>query len=417
MNHYKDFFSSIDITRSEDLNTDNYYQIEIVKKIISKKLDIELYSSSDYYFHKNERLLELYFDSLINKKNIDVVKNGFYKLSTSIDLYRAYFNDFTENRYVKKNEEIIELTAYGKSNTQNRRVIAFRGKFKNGLLQSFEDLKDQCEIQSYSYSTPDNEKKYSIVRKTGVFSKKYAYKISAISFLEKMTENELDLLSDEKITIIYNTWTTSLLDFIIDYINNKKFIKHELKWKWEPAPILKYIANPRKRKFDESFDKSKGILLGVDDKDLMSNFNNYSSVSSEDSHNIKTPFNLEVDDIIFERDYIEVDGFTEKKKKEEVFYFTDFIEKLIKEYKNSVIYSENLKLKNKKIYSILDFSQEKQIFEKLEELKKIVILYTENEFFPNYLEYENQEKKNQKYSAIGCLGIIIILIILFRSCS
>jgi len=77
----------------------------------------------------------------------------------------------------------------------------------------------------------------------------------------------------------------------------------------------------------------------------------------------------------------------------------------------------NLKLKNKKIYSILDFSQEKQIFEKLDELKKIVIFYTENEFFPNYLEYENQEKKNQKYSAIGCLGIIIILIILFRSCS
>ena len=35
MNKYKDFFSFKDIPRSEDLNTENYYQIEIVKKILS----------------------------------------------------------------------------------------------------------------------------------------------------------------------------------------------------------------------------------------------------------------------------------------------------------------------------------------------------------------------------------------------
>lgn len=398
MKDYKEFFSESD--------NNNYYPIKLVNKIIENKLSIELYQQFDHFFHENERMLELFFEGKIRGSDWEIVF-GIYNLGSSIDLFRAFFKDVTETRSVNQNQEIIELTAFGKSKLQNRRVIAFRGKFKNGFLESFEDSNDQCEFNSFSYSTPPQERKYSFpiesIIRIDYVGVEFYYKISGIRFLNEMLEGGLDLLSEEKIKIIYNSWVESSLNRILDVLSNREFIEYALK------PHTKGSVYTWDYDFDKCLDKSKGIPVQLRYHKVKDFFYNGLIWKGNDSVPFKIPTAKS-----FEIEAKVTQGLLTKKNWTKVFYYIDYIEEAINSYKGSFLFSDNLKIHNRKVYSLLDFTLEKNILEKLEALKQSVISYTADEFYPEYKKYKRKELMT---GGIGCLSIIIIFITLIKSCS
>ena len=177
-----------------------YYKIDFVERVLASGKTIQefdLVSNSLFY---NEYFLNKFLENEISKDELELLNNNFQK-NTRFKYFENYFKDTSISKSLEGNIETTELTAYGQSSTQNRKIIAFRGKFKNGLLSSYESKIESCEALSFQR----NDKLYEL------------FTLYGSDFLDEIIKSGVQgLLHTSLLNNLYTTSIKGNLD-VVDY--------------------------------------------------------------------------------------------------------------------------------------------------------------------------------------------------------
>ena len=362
MKKYKDFLNSSN-------QVSNFYKLSFVKILIEKNIDLKEFDSLSFYLFKNKFFLNNYLDKKISSQEVNIFKNEFI-LNSHINIYRSYFKNVVESKSEDKSGKTIEFTAYGKSDSQDREIIAFRGIFKDDLLQSYDTRVDACEYDSYIKD--DN------------LSAEYTY--GDLQFIEDMIKSkESDLLNKIQINKIFSNWVQGYLD-LLNYLES-------------------FFGNTYPEKYIIDNDDSKGVVIKQSDYYDLSEFvrNRMSSPSylNSDIKGLKKiTFNIEGRV-----------GSIKTKQEKKGYYINEVVDFLIKDFKRSLLFSQNIKKEDNHIYSLIDFEIEKEFIKHANKLKN-----KSNQLAKKIKEdiskVNKQERKNTAIGC-GCLSVLIIFIIYY----
>ena len=369
MKKYKDFLNTSD-------NLTIFYKISFVKILIEKNIDLKEFDSLSSYLFKNKFFLNNYLDKKISLQEVNILKNEFI-LNSHINLYRSYFKNVVESKTEDKSGKTIEFTAYGKSSSQDREIIAFRGIFKDDLLQSYDTRVDACEFDSY-------------IKDDNLFAE---YKVSNLEFLKDMIKSkESDLLNKIQINKIFSNW-------VQDYLNVLNHLK----------TFFGSTTYPEKYIIDN--DDSKGVVMIADeyyDDDKYIDANYISENQTDRDKYYRSEFVKNRISSSQERGYkSDIEGLKKITFNEwrVGYYINEVVDLLIKDFKKSLLFSQNIKKEDNHIYSLIDFEMEKEFIKNANKLKN-----KSNQLAKKIKEdISKSEKQERKNTAIGCLVVIAII--------
>ena len=290
-----------------------FFSFSFFKRLVEKKVDLDEFTKVAHTYFTNNYFLERYLENDLTDDEKSVLYDEFLA-NTHIDLYRNYFCSVSEDVSESNGVRTIELTAYGTSKSQNRRIIAFRGTFKNELLVSYESKIQNCE--SYSYGI--NDRLHS------------TYLLNDQDFLLEIIKNDYSEILDEKsLNEIYSIWIKDKglkLNRIKDLLNNSNYM-----FLGEDINLGLLIEESKIRYFDLSYDARWYELSDL-----------------KPIHE----FNPEIEFM-----------------KKEGYYVNDFLDLFQKHIVESNFYSEKIKKSSPKIYSKINFEQERSILSEIQRLK------------------------------------------------
>lgn len=368
-----------------------YYTIAFVERILKSGKSIQEFDVVSNSLFQNEYFLNKFLEDDITKDELEILKNNFQK-NTRLIYFENYFKDISISKSLEGNAETTELTAYGQSSTQNRKIIAFRGKFKNGLLSSYESKIESCEPLSFQR-----------------YDKLYErFTLLGTDFLDEIIKGGvIGLLNSSLLNTLYNVSIKGNFDVLAYFkkIINKKDIYN--------GPL---VINS---------DASNGVLLPG--RAYYSDNVHYdlllSSKSDEALENYYfskfTTSRIGVDNSMLSKTQIK--GLKKKEfqitKKGQFgaytedgygFYINDVLRLLLDDFYKSFIFSENVKKHNPEVFALIDFSKEKQLHDQINSLIQKSLNIAEQ-----IVESEKEaKKKEKKNTAIGCIIVIIIVVAL-----
>lgn len=369
MKKYKDFLNTSD-------NLTIFYKISFVKILIEKNIDLKEFDSLSSYLFKNKFFLNNYLDKKISLQEVNILKNEFI-LNSHINLYRSYFKNVVESKTEDKSGKTIEFTAYGKSSSQDREIIAFRGIFKDDLLQSYDTRVDACKFDSY-------------IKDDNLFAE---YKVSNLEFLKDMIKSkESDLLNKIQINKIFSNW-------VQDYLNVLNHLK----------TFFGSTTYPEKYIIDN--DDSKGVVMIADeyyDDDKYIDANYISENQTDRDKYYRSEFVKNRISSSQERGYkSDIEGLKKITFNEwrVGYYINEVVDLLIKDFKKSLLFSENIKNEDNHIYSLIDFEMEKEFIKNANKLKN-----KSNQLAKKIKEDISKVKKQErKKSAISWLLFVALI--------
>lgn len=389
MKKYKDFLNSSN-------QVSNFYKLSFVKILIEKNIDLKEFDSLSFYLFKNKFFLNNYLDKKISSQEVNIFKNEFI-LNSHINIYRSYFKNVVESKTEDKSGKTIEFTAYGKSDSQDREIIAFRGIFKNDLLQSYDTRVDACEYDSYIKD--DN------------LSAEYTY--DDLQFIEDMIKSkESDLLNKNQINKIFSNWVQGYLDvlnylksffedtyiekYIIDNDDTKGVVIKDTEYYKENSyidAITSFSENQTNREKLGFLSRDKYYL-----SEFVRNTMSSSSYSNSDIKGLKKiTFNIEGRV-----------GSIKTKHESKGYYINEVVDLLIKDFKRSLLFSKNIEKEDNHICSLIDFEMEKEVIKHANKLKN-----KSNQLAKKIKEdISKVNKQERKNTAIGCFVSIVIIIII-----
>jgi len=386
MKKYKDFLNTSD-------NLTNFYKISFVKILIEKNIDLKEFDSLSSYLFKNKFFLNNYLDKKISLQEVNILKNEFI-LNSHINLYRSYFKNVVESKTEDKSGKTIEFTAYGKSSSQDREIIAFRGIFKDDLLQSYDTRVDACEFDSY-------------IKDDNLFAE---YKVSNLEFLKDMIKSkESDLLNKIQINKIFS------FEVQYNFLNVLNHLKTFFGATY-PEPPYRY---PKKYIIDN--DDSKGVVIEPshyynENKyiDALTSFSEnqtdqdkyYHSEFVRNRMSSSSYMNQAIKGLKKITFNIENRGrYGNHQSEKKGYYINEVVDLLIKDFKKSLLFSQNIKKEDNHIYSLIDFEMEKEFIKHANKLKN-----KSNQLAKKIKEDISKVKKQErKKSAISWLLFVALI--------
>ena len=386
MKKYKDFLNTSD-------NLTNFYKISFVKILIEKNIDLKEFDSLSSYLFKNKFFLNNYLDKKISLQEVNILKNEFI-LNSHINLYRSYFKNVVESKTEDKSGKTIEFTAYGKSSSQDREIIAFRGIFKDDLLQSYDTRVDACEFDSY-------------IKDDNLFAE---YKVSNLEFLKDMIKSkESDLLNKIQINKIFS------FEVQYNFLNVLNHLKTFFGATY-PEPPYRY---PEKYIIDN--DDSKGVVMIPREYynenkyiDALTSFSEnqtdqdkyYHSEFVRNRMSSSSYMNQAIKGLKKITFNIENRGrYGNHQSEKKGYYINEVVDLLIKDFKKSLLFSENIKNEDNHIYSLIDFEMEKEFIKNANKLKN-----KSNQLAKKIKEDISKVKKQErKKSAISWLLFVALI--------
>ena len=368
-----------------------YYKIDFVERVLASGKSIQEFHLVANSVFNNEFFLDKFLSNDITREELDILNNNFHK-NTRLKYFENYFKDTSISKSLEGNVETTELTAYGQSSTQNRRIIAFRGKFKNGVLSSYESKTDSCEPFSFERNDKLSER----------------FTLYGSDFLDEIIKSGVKgLLHTSLLNTLYTSSIKGNFD-VVDYfkkIINKKDIYS--------SPI---VINS---------DPSNGVLLPG--RTYFSDNVHYNLlVSSKSDENLENYYfskfissRMSVDNSMLSKTQIK--GLKRKEyqihKKGQFgaytedgygFYINDVLRLLQDDFNKSFIFSENVKKHNPLLFELIDFSKEKLLNNQINSLIQKSLNIAE-QIVVSEKEAKKKEKKN---TALGCIIVILIVIAL-----
>lgn len=333
-----------------------FFTFSFFKILIEKKINLNKFNDVCAYLFTNEFFLNKYLGGDISDNEISILWGKFSE-GTHIDLYRNYFRSVNEIISESNGVKIVELTAYGTSKTQNRKIIAFRGIFKNGLLVSYESKVDNCESDSFS--------------KNDLLSSKYV--LNKQEFLVELIRYDFnDILDQTLVNAIMLHWFNSVKKKIAII---KKFVNQKSGW---------FIGN----------NPDLGLL-----------FESYTFQS----------YWLDYD--FFEKDGLNL----KRLKRHEFrggrgdggYFLNDFLSLFYKYLTKNDLYSENIKKISPSIYSMINFQVEQDALEEIKKLKLDSIVKAKEIKVQNERVIELEKKQEVNNYKFAFIFILILLFLIY----
>ncbi len=290
-----------------------FFTLPFFKRLVENKVDLNEFTKVCPTYFYNHYFLEWYLAGELSENEKGILYDEF-SADTHIELYRKYFSSVAEEISESKGVKTIELTAYGISKSQNRSVIAFRGVFKNDLLVSYESKIQNCEPYSYHRNDELN----------------LTYTLTDQKILEEIIKHDYsEILDEERLNEIYS-----------NEIND-----------------IDLIFKRVKELLDDSYytflgeNTNSGLLV---EEWKISSFHFTTDAKWYKLSDLKREFE-------FKPDY--------ELTKKEGYYVCDFLDLFQKHVVNNNFYSEKIKKLSPRIYSKINFEQEKNILSEIQRLK------------------------------------------------
>ncbi len=333
-----------------------FFTFPFFKRLIENKVDLNEFTKVCPTYFYNHYFLEWYLAGELSEKEKGILYDEF-SAETHIELYRNYFCSVSEEVSESKGVKTIELTAYGTSKSQNRKVIAFRGIFKNDLLVSYESKIQNCEPHSYHRNDELN----------------LSYTLTDQKFLEEIIKHDYsEILGEERLNKIYSIW----IDFIkLRFDSEKKFL--------------------RQTKYSHMIGEEVSSGLLIEERTLTYHVIDY-------IHKL------------YDIGGLKLIKFSHKSYpyNREGYYLNDYLDLFQNYVVESNFYSEKIKKSSPKIYSKINFELEKSILSEIQRLKTESIEKAKE--MAKEREAENERLlKEQKKARIGLFIRIAIVIIAF----
>jgi hypothetical protein len=336
-----------------------FFTFSFFKVLVEKKINLNQFTNECLFLFDNEYFLNKYLEGDISENEVSILRNEF-SINTHIDLYKNYFSSINEDISESNGVKTVELTAYGTSKTQNRKIIAFRGIFKNGLLVSYESKVNNCETDS-------------IAKKDLLLSK---YVLNDQEFLVELIKHDFnDILDPNSVNVIMLKWFDSI---------NQKF-----------DAIKKFLDNNHK-------------FIG-EDYELGLLFNEFNL----------TRFTLDSDPSVywFKKDDLKRYEIVYSSSSEKTGYLVnDFLDLFYNFLVENGLHSENVKKLSPSMYSMMTFQAEKDILEGIKTLKLNSITKAKEirSQIDSALELEKKKKK-KIYITIAVIFILFVLASILES--
>jgi hypothetical protein len=368
--------------------TYKYYKISFIERILKSGKSILEFDLKADLLLSNEYFLNKFLENDISEDELEILNNKF-NLNTRLSYFENYFKDFSIAKSSDNSLETTELTAYGQSTSQNRRIIAFRGRFKNGKLSSYESKIEACEP-------------FSFIKDDKLYGKLYdKYTLGGTGFLDEIIKNGvMGLLNAQIVETLYSISMKEYNDVL-------NFFKNLLK-----------KNNSFRKPFVLNGDPTNGILLHGDEyysETVCDKLYESSESNSELENYYFSNFvisRMGVDNSLFAKTEIKGLKRVEYKTQNNLdgygFYLNDVVKLLVDDFKKSSIFSENVKKYNYSVFEMMDFEKEKLFFKQVNSLIEKSINLADK-----IIEIVNEKKrKEKKNKAIGYLFIIVVIVVL-----
>ncbi len=334
-----------------------FFTFSFFKTLVEKGINLDQFTDVCSYLFTNEYFLNKYLDGGFSENEMNILWNEFSK-GTHLDLYRNYFSSVKEDISESNGVKTIELTAYGTSKTQNRKIIVFRGIFKNNLLVSYESKVDNCE-------------RYSYVKIDMLFSK---YVLNEQEFLVELIKKDYnDILDQTSVNAIMMQWFDSInykFNAIKDFLGRGR--DHE-KFIGENAELGLFFYESHLRMIFSDQEPSN-YWLKIDDLKLHKI--NYNSSPQKTGYSVN-----------------------------------DFLDLFYNYLVENNLYSENIKKLSPNMYSMMTFQAEKDILEGIKTLKLNSIVKAKEIRSEIDKAFELAKKKKKKiYITIAVIFILYVLL-------
>jgi hypothetical protein len=368
-----------------------YYKIDFVERVLASGKSIQEFDLLSYSLFNNEYFLNKFLENEISKDELELLRNNFQK-NTRLVYYENYFKDTSISKSLDGNIETTELTAYGQSSTQNRKIIAFRGKFKNGLLSSYESKIESCEPLSFQRNDKLHER----------------FTLYGSDFLDEIIKSGVKgLLHTSLLNTLYANsikGNFDVLDYFKKIINKKDIYSSPLVINSDPS---NGVLLPGRAYYSDNVQYN--LLLSSKSNENLENYYFSKFISSR----------MGVDNSVLSKTQIK--GL--KKKEYQIhkkgqfgaytedgygFYINDVLRLLQDDFSKSFIFSENVKKNNPSLFELIDFSKEKLLKNQIDSLIQKSLNIAE-QIVVSEKEAKKKEKKN---TALGCIIIILVVLAL-----